>query len=186
MQVKILSILSAIILVLCFTLPSLADDSGAITITMTGVNEISITLDKTGWDLGDVASNIVIETTPPIQWCILTVDGNTNVNTFIVGEDAKWVDDPAAYEWTLSYDGSNGEHKYGLWFRISGDTTRGPNEDGYVPATKTINEFWPYPGKGSSLEPSDTKQFGLRLITPTYFYGSRDMQTQVTISAVAA
>jgi len=186
MKVIILGILSVVILASGFSLPTLADDSGSITITMTGINEISIELDKTSWDIGDVATNAVIETTPPIQWCTLTVTGNSDVNTLIEGKDAKWVDDPAAYEWTLSYDGSNGEHIYGLWFRISGDTTRGPNEDGYVPITKTQSEFWPYPDNGSPLEPDDTKQFGLSLMTPTYFYGSREMQTQVTISAVAA
>ena len=168
-------------MVLCFPLPTLADDSGAITITMTGANEISIILDKTGWDLGDVGPNDEIETEPAIEWCTLTVDGNSNVRTFIEGEDAKWVDNPSAYKWTLSSEGSNGEHKYGLWFRISGDTTRG-----YVPVTKSLSEFWPYPGTGSSLTPGDSKKFGLRLATPTYFYGGRQMRTQVTISAVAA
>ncbi|MGB6873738.1 MAG: hypothetical protein WBE46_06345 [Dehalococcoidia bacterium] len=74
---------------------------------------------------------------------------------------------------------------YGLQFRISGDTTRGPLGDGYVPITKTEGEFWPY-GGGSSLAPGDTKQFGLKLLTPTYFVGGRQMQTQITISAVAA
>ena len=184
MRPKFLGILSVIILVLSFSLPALAGDSDTITITMTGVNEISITLDKTNWDLGNVATNTVIETTPPIEWCTLTVGGNCDVNTLIVGEDAKWVNNPA-YKWTLSNEGSNGEDIYGLWFRISGDTTRGPNEDGYVPITKTVSEFWPY-DNGSPLAPEDTKQFGLRVITPTYFYASRQMQTQVTISAVAA
>jgi hypothetical protein len=110
----------------------------------------------------------------------MTVGGTCNVNTFIVGDDAKWISDPNTYQWTLSSDGTNGEHTYGLWFRISGDTTRG-----YVPITKTQGEFWPYSG-GSSLAPSDTKQFGLRLLSPTYFYSSRPMQTQITLSAVAA
>jgi hypothetical protein len=104
------------------------------------------------------------------------------VNTFIVGEDAKWVDNPSAYTWTLSNDGTNGENVYGLQFRISGDTARG-----YVAITKTEGDFWPYSGgSGSSLAPGDTKQFGLKLLTPTDFVGGRQMQTQVTISAVAA
>jgi len=162
------------------SLPALAQESGTITITMTGVNEISISLDKTGWPLGNVASNTEYETIPPIEWCTLTVEGNCNVNTFIVGENAEWVDNPSAYKWTLSNDGTNGENVYGLWFRISGDTARG-----YVPITKTEGEFWPYAG-GSSLAPGDTKQFGLKLLTPTYFVGGRQMQTQITISAVAA
>ena len=180
MKAVITSIVVAIILALIFSLPALAQDSDAITITMTGVNDISISLDKTQWPLGEVATDTEHMTSPPIEWCTLTVEGNCNVNTFIVGEDAEWIDNPSAYKWTLSNDGTNGENVYGLWFRISGDTTRG-----YVPVTKTEGEFWPY-GGGSSLAPGDTKQFGLKLLTPTYFVGGRQMQTQITISAVAA
>ena len=157
MKPKTLGILSALILVLCFSLPTLAGDKGTITITMTGACEISITLDKTNWDLGEVASNTVHETNPPIEWCTLTVAGNCNVKTFIVGEDAKWVSNPTVYKWTLSNDGSNGDHIYGLWFRISGDTTRD-----YVPVTNTQGEFWPYGSTSSPLTPGETKQFGLR------------------------
>jgi hypothetical protein len=182
MKAVITSIALAIILALIFSLPALAQASGTITITMTGVNEISISLDKTQWPLGEVAADTEYETSPPIEWCTLTIEGNCNVNTFIVGEDATWMDNPSVYEWTLSSDGTNGESIYGLWFRISGDTARG-----YVPITKTQSEFWPYSGgSGSSLAPGDTKQFGLRLLTPTYFVGGREMQTQITISAVAA
>ncbi|MGB5924596.1 MAG: hypothetical protein WBH01_00670, partial [Dehalococcoidia bacterium] len=156
--------------------------NSTITITMTGLSEISISLDKTQWPLGTIPSNTEYETSPPIEWCTLTVQGTCNVNTFIVGEDAKWVSDPNAYKWTLSSDGTNGEHIYGLWFRISGDTARG-----YVPITKTQSEFWPYSGgSASSLAPGDTKQFGLRLLAPSYFFSGREMQTQITISAVAA
>jgi len=49
MKAVITSIVVAIILVLIFSLPALAQESGTITITMTGVNEISISLDKTQW-----------------------------------------------------------------------------------------------------------------------------------------
>jgi len=182
MKAAVTSIVVAIILALIFSLPALAQESGTITITMTGVNEISISLDKTQWPLGNVASDTEYETSPPIEWCTLTVEGNRNVDIFIIGEDAEWVDNPSAYKWTLSNSGTNGENIYGLWFRVSGDTTRG-----YVPITKTEGEFWPYSGgSGSSLAPGDTKQFGLRLLTPTYFIGGRQMQTQITISAVAA
>jgi hypothetical protein len=180
MKLAIASIIVVIILALTVSLPALAQQNSTITITMTGLNEISISLDKTQWPLGTVASNTEYQTSPQIEWCTLTVQGTCNVNTFILGDDAKWVSDPGAYEWTLSSDGTNGEHIYGLWFRISGDTERG-----YVPITKTESEFWPYSG-GSSLAPGNTKQFGLRLLTPTYFYSSRQMQTQITISAVAA
>jgi hypothetical protein len=179
MKAAVMGIGLTIILTLIFSLPTLGEES-SITITMTGVNDISISLDKTQWPLGEVAADTEYATSPPIEWCTLTVEGNCNVNTFIVGEDAEWVDDPGVYKWTLSSDGTNGENMYGLWFRISGDTARG-----YVPVTKTEGEFWPYDG-GSSLAPGDTKQFGLKLLTPTYFVGSRQMQTQITISAVAA
>jgi hypothetical protein len=187
MKAIIASIVAMVILALVFSLPAMAQDAGTITITMTGANEISISLDKTEWPLGDVASDTEYETIPAIQWCTVSVAGTCNVNTFIVGEDAAWVDSPTGYKWTLSSDGTNGEDLYGLWFRISGDTTRGPMADGYVPVTKTESEFWPYSGgSGSSLAPDDTKQFGLRLLTPTYFISGRQMQAQITISAVAA
>ena len=90
MKAVITSIVAAIILALIFSLPALAQDSGTITITMTGVNDISISLDKTQWPLGNVASNTEYTTSPPIEWCTLTVEGNCNVKTFIVGEDAEW------------------------------------------------------------------------------------------------
>ncbi len=182
MRVAITSTIVAVVLALTVSLPALAQENATITITMTGLNEISISLDKTQWPLGTVASNTEYETSPAIEWCTLTVQGTCNVNTFIVGHDAEWVSDPGAYKWTLSNDGANGEHIYGLWFRISGDTTRG-----YVPIAKTQGEFWPYTGgSASSLAPGDTKQFGLRLLTPTYFFSGRQMQTQIIISAVVA
>ena len=57
MKAAITSIVVVVILVLVFSLPVLAQDSGSITITMTGVNDISISLDKTQWPLGEVATN---------------------------------------------------------------------------------------------------------------------------------
>ncbi len=176
---------AALVLALALSVPALAEDSQSVTITMTGASHIGISLDVGHWPLGDVASNTDYYTDPPIEWCTLTVTGNSPVNTLIMGQDATWGDDPGAYKWTLSDDGSNGPHVYGLWFRISGDTTRGPNEDGYVPITNTLSEFWPYDGVGTSLQPSDTKKFGLLLRTPTEFVGGRTMETQITIVAVA-
>ena len=177
-------VLSAVVLVLAFSFPVLADDSETVTITMTGVCAISISLDRTQWPLGDVAPDQIHKTVPEIEWATLTVTGNCDVKTLIVGEDATWVDDPSAYRWTLSDDGSNGEDTYGLWFRIAQDTTRGPHEDGYVPITKTKQEFWPYDG-GESLTADSSKKFGLMLLTPSKLIGGRQMQTQVTIIAVA-
>lgn len=176
--------MAALVLALVLSLPVLADDSRAVTITMTGASHVAISLDVTHWPLGDVAGDEEHYTTPRIEWCTLTVTGNTAVNTFIEGREATWVDNPGAYKWTLSNDGSNGENIYGLWFRISGDSTRGPFGDGYVPISNTQSEFWPYDG-GSSLEPGTSKKFGLRLLTPSEFTGGRTMETQITIIAVA-
>jgi len=180
MKVGIISVVIAVGLALALSLPVLASQNSTITITMTGLNEISISLDKTEWPLGTIASNTVYETVPPIEWCTLTIAGTCNVKTFILGHDAEWVGHPGAYQWTLSDDGTNGQHIYGLWFRVSGDTTRD-----YVPVTKTQGELWPYAAE-PSLTPGDKKQFGLRLLSPTYFYSSRPMQTQIIISAVVA
>ena len=57
MKAVISSIAVAIILALILSLPALAQESGTITITMTGVNDISISLDKTAWPLGNVTLN---------------------------------------------------------------------------------------------------------------------------------
>jgi hypothetical protein len=116
MKAVIGSTIVAIILASVASLPVLAQESGTITITMTGVNDISISLDKTQWPLGEVAANTEYLTSPPIEWCTLTVEGNCNVNTFIVGGDAEWIDNPSAYEWTLSADGANGDNVYGLQY----------------------------------------------------------------------
>jgi len=110
MKAVISSIVVTIILALIFSLPVLAQESGTITITMTGVNDISISLDKTAWPLGNVTLNTDYYTSPPIEWCTLAVEGNCNVDTFIVGEDAEWIDNPSAYKWTLSNSGGNGEN----------------------------------------------------------------------------
>ena len=66
MKTIITSIVVAIVLVSIFSLPALAQENGTITITMTGANEIAISLDKTQWPLGNVASNTEYETSPPI------------------------------------------------------------------------------------------------------------------------
>ena len=182
MKRGIVSIVLVAILASIPCLPALAQDTGIITITMTGVSEISIILEPTEWPIGDVASDTEHETQPQIEWCTLTNTGNVDVDTFIVGEDAEWVDNHGAYKWTLSSDGTNGEHTYGLWFRISGDTTRG-----YVPITKEESEFWPPPDVvDKSIAVNNHKQFGLRLLTPTSFHAGRQMQTHIIISAVAA
>ena len=187
MKTVITSILVATVLALILSSPALGEESESITITMTGVSEISISLDKTQWLLGEVATDMEHTTNPAIEWCTLEVIGNSAVKTFIVGEDSRWYEGGVGknYYWTLSDDGTNGENVYGLLFRIFGDTTRVPHSDGYVPITKTEGEFWPY-SDHPPLEPGQYKQFGLKLLTPTYFVGNREMRTPITISAVAA
>jgi len=182
MKTVITSILVATVLALILSSPAFGEETESITITMTGVSEISISLDKTQWQLGEVATDTEHTTSPAIEWCTLEVIGNSAVKTFIVGEDARWYEDEVGknYYWTLSDDGTNGENVYGLLFRISGDTARG-----YVPITKTQGEFWPY-SDHPPLDPGQYKQFGLKLLTPTYLIGNREMRTQITISAVAA
>ncbi len=90
MKIVIASILVAIALALVISLPALAQQNSTITITMTGLDEISISLDKTQWPLGTIASDTEYVTSPPIEWCTLTIGGTCNVNTFIVGDDAEW------------------------------------------------------------------------------------------------
>jgi len=182
----IISILLAIILALIPCLSALADDSGVITITMTGASEISIGLSQTEWPIGDVSFNTVYKTAPEKEWCTITNTGNVNVDIYVQGEDAEWTG--GMYKWILSDDETNGgdpssstNHEYVLWYWIAYNSTE------YTLITKEQSKFWPLPG-GSSLPPGEeyAKQFGLKLLTPTFFYGGRQMQTQITISAVAA
>ena len=73
---------------------------------------------------------------------------------------------------------------YALWYHIKGDTA-----DSYSLITKTETAMeWTKDGKGilNLREHGDTEQFGLKLLTPTYFIGGRIMQTTIIIGAVAA
>ena len=90
MKLAIASVGIAAMLALAASLPALAQQNSTITITMTGLSEISVSLDKTEWPLGNVALDTEYETSPPIEWCTLTVQGTSNVNTFIVGKNAEW------------------------------------------------------------------------------------------------
>jgi len=198
MKAGILSIVLALILVLSSLLPVLADDTGTITITMTGADEISITLSKTSWGpedvdgTGIVSSDTTYLTSPPKEWCTLENTGNLNVDLYIQAEDARWYENGTAkaYWWTLSNtnvsnlsDPYHG-HKYVLWYSIAHyPDLEGCDEEGYIFITKTPEKV----PLTSSLPPGDehAKQFGLKLLTPTYFYGGRTMKTQITISAVS-
>jgi len=184
MKFGIIVILLAIILASIPCLPAMAQTSGNITITMTGAKEFSINLTPANWSFGTVSPNIEYKT--DLTQFNLTVDptSNCNVNTFITGEDAVWPDEPSTYNWTLSSDEQNDIRVYVLWFRLVG-------EESYVLITKGQTSLY-----SSTLGPGDSKQFGLRLLTPQrdfskggtdYFsVGDATVQTHVTISAVAA
>lgn len=184
MKLGIMGILLAGILALIPYLPATAQDSGNITITMTGAKEFSINLTPANWSFGTVTPNTV-NTTDLTQFN-LTIDSTSTcaINTYITGEDAVWADDPGAYNWTLSSNEQNDIKVYVLWFKLVG-------EESYIPITKGQTSFY-----SGTLGPGDSKQFGLKLLTPQpdftkggtgYFsVGSAIVQTHVTISAVAA
>jgi len=195
MKAGIISILLATILAPVVCLPVVAQDdgSGTITITMTGASEFSLTLEPTEWKpLGEeaVSPNTLYETAT--TWCTLTVEGNCNVNAYIAGEDAVWVEDPGAYSWALSSNGENDIGVYVLWFKVKDD------ERGYVLIPELSQDSPGVDFYASSLSPGPdgAKQFGLKLLTPEadfakdgvrYFsVGDATMETHVTISAVAA
>jgi hypothetical protein len=184
MKLGIMGILLAGILALIPCLPATAQDSGTITITMTGAKEFSINLTPANWSFGTVSPNTV-NTTDLTQFN-LTVNPTSTcaVNTYITGEDAVWASDPSGYSWTLSSSEQNDVGVYALWFKVNG-------EESYIPISKTETRF-----HSTTLGPSDSKQFGLKLLTPQpdftegatgYFsVGSAIVQTHVTISAVVA
>lgn len=193
MKAGIIGIALATILAACLPVVAQDESSSTITITMTGACEFSVNLEPTEWKpVGEeaVIPNTFYETAT--TWCTLTVGGNCNVNAYVAGEDAVWVEDPSAYSWTLSSDEENGIGVYVLWFRVNDD------ERGYllIPELSQDSlgvEFYP-----SSLSPGPdgAKQFGLKLLTPeadftkdgvSYFsVGDATMESHVTISAVAA
>jgi hypothetical protein len=185
MKTGIIGVLLAIILALALYLPALAqNNTEEITITINTGSTIGITLSQANWDLGNVSSNMEYLTEPPAEWCTITNTGNTNVNLKIEGVDAKQIGYPA-YKWNLSDDETNGEHKYVLWYHIAGDDvgsyTLVTEDEVTMQSTKHGSQ------SDLSLQAHDDHaQFGLKLLTPTYFYGDRTMETNITISAVAS
>lgn len=194
-KIGIVSILLSLILALIPYLPSLAQDdsTGTIAITMTGAYEISITVSPASW--GPVGGATVKPNTPyetDSTWFTLAIGGNCGVNTFVAGEDAVCAED-STYKWALSSDEENAKGVYVLWFKLYEEYG---DERGDVLIPKASDEslgevFYP-----TSLGPGDSKQFGLKLLTPEpdfikdgvgYFsVGDAPMQTKITISAVAA
>ena len=186
-KIAVVTVLAAVILAAICYLPVMAagNSTGGTTITMNTTSVLAISLSQTGWKPAgeDVVSlNTTYKTDLPASWCTITNEGNANVTIYIQGEDAKWVTDPE-YKWTLSGTGDNGKNVYALWYHIKGDT-----EDSYSPVNKTETPMeWTRDGKLLNLRKhGDTEQFGLKLLTPTYFIGGRTMQTTIIISAVAA
>ena len=184
----VVTILAAIILAAICYLPVMAagNSTGGTTITMNTTSVLAISLSQTGWKPNGeeaVSMNTTYKTELPANWCTITNTGNANVTIRIKGDDAKWVTDPE-YKWTLSGTGANVKNMYALWYHISGDT-----EDSYSLITKTETAMeWTKDGKGilNLRKHGNTKQFGLKLLTPTYFIGGRTMQTTIIIGAVAA
>ena len=194
MKTGIPSILLAIILALIVCLPALASDNstGEVTITMDTESVLAISLSQVEWkpegEGGFVSSNTTYKTDKPATWCTITNEGNANVNIYIEGDDAKWVDNPSGYEWTLISEESHisdeeRPHKYALWYHIARDTA-----DSYTLITENSTlMLWTRDGEPLNLRKNgDTEQFGLKLLTPTYFVGTRTMEAQITVSAVLA
>lgn len=196
MNKRIVSMALAIILALIPCLPALAADDSTVTITVATNKDIDITLqDKEGetltnWDIGDVEPNIEYVTDPYATWCTITNNGNCVVDMRIQGKDAECYKDGSYIEtwnWKLSEDENNGTKEYVLWYHIAGDKA-----DSYTPITEVptlMKHIKPNGDDGGPLTligNGDQKQFGLKLLTPTFFYGNLQMKTTITISAVAA
>lgn len=175
------------------SLPVLAQD-GSVIITMNTDSVVAISLSQREWELGEVGTNTEKVTSPYATWCTITNQGNAKVHIYIRGEDAQWVGHPLnTYRWVLSdtnvSDPTNPDgHRYTLWYHIAND-----DAGSYTLITKSslpmthINTDGSNNGTPLSLTAYGSyAQFGLKLVTPTYFYGGRQMQTHITVSAVAA
>jgi len=188
MSVRIASIALVIFLALTPSLPVLAleSDSDTITITMTTKTVIEIELNPPNWETGTMGPKEE-KNTQKDHFTIIN-NGNCEVNTYIKGEDAVWVDDPDAYKWELSSDGSNGTQKYVLWYEKA-------DESSYTLIKKDERGFGDL--FTPNLEPGgdSAKKFGLKLETPPadytkdgvgYFNEGGEMKTTITISGVVA
>ena len=178
---KLIVIILSIPLILVLTIPVEAQDSDSetLTITMTTKSILEIELNPTNWDIGAVEPNKEYKTNPEKTWCTITNRGNCIVDTYVNGDDARWVENPNS-KWILSSDESNSENECVLWYWIAWSSID------YIPVTKADI------GMGSEfcidldIGEENQKQFGLKLLTPTSVIGSRDMESTITISAVAA
>jgi hypothetical protein len=185
MNQRVVVIALAIILALAPCLSALAVDNSTVTITMLTDKYVEITLEPAEWNIGDVEPNGPYVTSP--TWCTMTNEGNCVVNIYIKGEDASWVGG-SGYEWTLSSDNTTAVKKYALWYHIAYDSA-----DSYTSITKIDTQMRKTNGAAIQLIGNgDQKQFGLKLVTPLadtstgHFYGDRQMETHIAISAVIA
>ncbi len=117
MDKRIASIILAIVLALIPCLPALAEGNSTVTITMATDKDIDITLDKAGWNIGDVEPNTECMTAP--TWCTITNEGNCVVNIRIKGANAEC--DGSTYTWALSSNNTTAIKKYALLYHIAQD-----------------------------------------------------------------
>ena len=176
-KVKLASVVLAFILILV-PLSAAAQSSITIKITLhTPAPKMLavglLTSSPTEWNIGDIEPNQIKQTSPEKTWCTITNTGNCPVNLSIKGENAVDVADPG-YEWALSDDGTNGKDRYALWYWIARYSSD------YTPITISERPFY------NGLEAGGEKQFGLKLLAPTEFEPGRNMETNITISAVCS
>jgi len=178
-KVKLASVVLAFILILMPLSAALAQDSITIKITlhtpapkMLAV-KVELTSSQTEWNIGEVGPGELKKTAPEKTWCTITNRGTCSANLSIKGENAVDVADPG-YEWALSDDGTNGKDRYALWYWIARYSSD------YTPITISERPFY------NGLEAGGEKQFGLKLLAPTEFEPGRNMETNITISAVCS
>ena len=174
---KFASVVLAFILILVPL--SAASAQGSITIKITlhtpapKMLAVGLTSSPTEWNIGDIEPNQTKKTSPEKTWCTIINTGNCSVNLSIKGENAVDAANPG-YEWVLSDDGTNGKDRYALWYWIAYYSTS------YTPVTTAERPFY------NGLEAGGAKQFGLKLLAPTEFEPGRNMETNITISAVCS
>jgi len=188
LDIQITSIILSIALAITPSLPVLAQeiDNEAITITMTTKAVIEIELNPLNWETGTISPE-EDKKTEKDHFTIIN-NGNCEVDTYIKGEDAVWIDDPDTYKWELSNDGSNGTQEYALWYERA-------NENNYTLIKKDKNGFGDLFIPNLGIGESNSKKFGLNLKAPLadytkdgieYFYEGGEMETIITISGVIA
>ncbi|GEM_PF-770084 len=186
--IQITIIILAIALPVTLSLPVLAQESDneTITITMTTKAVIEIELNPQNWETGTIRPEEEKKTEKD-HFTIIN-NGNCEVDTYIKGEDAVWIDVPDTYKWELSNDGSNGTQRYVLWYERA-------NETSYTPIKKDKNGFGDLFIPNLGIGEGSSRKFGLKLKAPLadytkdgieYFYEGGEMETIITISGVIA